>query len=87
MHRETSKDWANSLVLPTRFSVSTAVAIESGVLTKAARVEVVDSLATLMLTFTSRPTPHDFDVICRRLTAKYPKLKDLVDGGYVSFKV
>ena len=45
--------------------------MESGVLTKSARVGI----------HTSRPTPQD---LTRRLIEKYPKLRDTVDNGYVS---
>ena len=76
--------WVDVLVLPTRFSTATTMTIETGVLTKNARVEIVDSLATLILTHTSWPTPHEFTVICQRLTEKYPKLRDMLDNGYVS---
>ena len=86
-------DWAEGLALPTRFSTPTTKAIETGVPTKAietgvptksARVEIVHSVATLMLMHTSRPTPHDLDTISRRLIEKHPKLQDAVDKGYVS---
>ena len=83
-YREQKLDWADRLVLPTRFSTPTTKAIESGVLTKNSRVEIVDSLATFMLIHTSRPTPQDFTTISRRLIEKYPKLRDAVDNGYVS---
>lgn len=85
-YREPSLDWAEVLVLPSRFSTATTVAIETGVLTKSARNEIVDSLATLMLTYTSRPTSQDFTIICRRLMEKYPQLRDMIDEGYVSIK-
>ena len=77
-------DWAKDLALPTRFSTPTNKAIQTGVLTKSARVEIVHSVATLMLMHTSRPTPHDLDTISRRLVEKHPKLRDTVDKGYVS---
>ena len=77
-------DWAEHLTLPTRFSVETSGAIESGILTKKARVEIHNSIATLMLVYTSRPTSNDRDVVCRRLIQKYPTLKDSSLNGYVS---
>ncbi|CAI8031485.1 hypothetical protein GBAR_LOCUS17865, partial [Geodia barretti] len=76
-------DWAEGLALPTRFSTPTTKAIETGVLTKSARVEIVHSVATLMLMHTSRPTPHDLDTVSRRLIVKHPKLRDTVDKGYM----
>ena len=83
-YRTQNLDWADRLVLPTRFSTPTTKAMESGVLTKKARIEIVDSLATFMLIHTSRPTPQDFTTISKRLIEKYPKLRDTVDTGYVS---
>ena len=83
-HSESKSDWAQQLVLPSRFSAPTTNAIETGILTKCARVEVVHSLSTLILLHTCRPTPYDLDTISRRLIEKYPKLRDSVDKGYVS---
>lgn len=71
------------MALPVRFSSATSKAIETGILTKNSRVEIVHSLSTLILMHTSRPTPHDLDTISRRLVQKYPKLRDTVDSGYV----
>ena len=78
-------DWAEHLTLPARFSKETTEAIECGVLTRKARVEIHNSIATLMLVHTSRPTASDRDTVCRRLVQKFPTLKDGSDTGYVSF--
>ena len=82
---EPSLDWAEHLTLPTRFSKETTGAIESGILTKKARVEIHNAVATLMLVYTSQPTSNDQDVVCRRLIQKYPTLKDSSDSGCVSY--
>ena len=76
-------DWAEKISLPTRFSKATSDAIESGVLTRRARVEIHNALATLILVHTSRPNSNDRDVICRRLVNKFPALKDGSPSGYV----
>ena len=77
-------NWAEHLTNPSRFSKETSGAIVSGVLTKRARVEIHNSIATLMLVHTSRPTSSDCEVVCRCLVQKYPTLKDSSDTGYVS---
>ena len=84
---EPALDWAEHLTLPTRFSIETSGAIESGILTKKSRVEIHNSIATLMLVYTSRPTSNDRDITCRRLIQKYPTLKDSSDSGYVSYSL
>ena len=56
---EFDKSYAEKLAIPTRFSAETTACIKSGVLTKRSRDEIVNSLATLMLVHTSRPTPED----------------------------
>ena len=61
---EPENKWAKNLTLPTRFSKAKTGAIESGVLTRKAHVEIHNPLATLMLVYTSRPTPNDRGVIC-----------------------
>ena len=76
--------WPEHLTLPSCFSKERSEAIKSGVLTKRARVEIHNALATLMLVHTSRPTSNDRDIVCRRLVQKYPTLKDSSDTGYVS---
>ena len=81
---EPELNWAKHLTLPARFSKETTSAIESGLLTRKARVEVHNSVATLMLVYTSRPTTADRDVVCSRLIQKYPALKDSSPSGYVS---
>ena len=81
---EPPPDWAKHLTLPSRFSSG---AIESGILTKRARVEIHNSMVTLMLVHTSRPTSIDRDIVCRRLVQKYPTLKDSSDTGYVSLSI
>ena len=73
--------------MPSRFSTSTTKAVDTGILTKRARVEIVHSLSTLILLHTCRPTPYDLDTVSRRLIQKYPKLRDSVDKGYVSIDV
>ena len=78
------KDWAEQLSIPTRFSSDTTAAIKSGILSKRARDEIIQSLSTLILVYTNRPSPEDHTIVCRKLIQKYPTLKDKVDSGYVS---
>lgn len=82
--RSLALDWADKFSLPTRFSKATSEAIESGVLTRRARVEIHNALATLILVHTSRPDSNDRDIICRRLVTEFPALKDSSPSGYVS---
>lgn len=50
---EAELNWAKHLTLPSRFSKQTKMAIESRVLTRKAHVEIHNSVATLMLVYTS----------------------------------
>ena len=56
-------------------------------LTRKTRVEIHNSLATLILVHTSRPTSNDREIVCRRLIEKYPSLRDSFPSGYVSIFV
>lgn len=80
-------NWAETMAIPTRFSGETTSSIDSGVLSKRSRDEIVQSLSTHILVHTNRPLPDDFHTVCRRLVEKYPSLKDTVDNGYVRTKV
>ena len=71
-------------MLPVRFSAATNKVVETGVLTNKARIEIITALSTLMLVYTSRPTPSDLTTVSRRLVEKYPNLRDKVDNGFVS---
>ena len=77
-------DWARKFTIPVHFSKATSEAIKSGVMTRAARVEVNNSLSTLMMVHTMRPSPDDIRNVCQRLVETYPMLKDSSHNGYVS---
>lgn len=81
---EPVSDWAEQLTIPVRYSGGTNEAIKSGLMTRAARVEINNALATLMMVYTMRPSPDEMHTVCRRLVQKYPKLKDSSPTGYVS---
>lgn len=74
-------------MIPKRFSTETTTAIKSGKLNNKVRDEVINSLATLMMVYTIKPTPNDYNTICSRLIQTYPVLKDDADRGYVSYKL
>ena len=77
-------DWVEALVIPKRFSTETTAAIKSGKLNNKARDEVINSLATLMMVHTIKPTSSDYNTVCSKLVRVYPLLKDSADSGYVS---
>ena len=82
-----STSWAYNLSIPTRFSSATMESIETKVLTGKARDEIIASLSTVMLLYTTTPTSSDYNIICDRLVKKIPVLKDVVGSGYVSWCV
>ena len=77
-------DWADKVVIPSRFSIETMKALASGVPTGKARDEVVKALSTLILVYTIRPTSNDYNTICSKLIKRHPVLKDHVGSGFVS---
>ena len=84
---EPASDWAEQLMITVRFSGGTSEAVRSGLVTKAARIEINNSLATLMMVHTMCPTPTNLHTVCRRLVEKYPKLKDSSPIGSVSIRL
>lgn len=63
--------------------METMSSIKSGVPTRKARDEVINSLATLIMVHTLRPSPDDYSAVCKKLIQKHPILKDNIGSGYV----
>lgn len=79
-------DWAEKVTLPPRFSAGTTAAIETGILIPKHRDEIVNSVAHVMIAYTMKPSPNEYNTICRRLIQQYPTLTDnKSETGYVSF--
>ena len=85
--RQTSQDvlhsWIDS-VLPTKFSKRTSHALQTNVVTKAARIEIVENLAYRLYAITEYPTPAEYTEVSRELVSRYPVLSDTIGNGFVS---
>lgn len=80
-----ASQWHLSFEVPNNFSARTEEAISSGQITKRVRTEIVQSLSSLMLTYTKTPTGEQYNTICLKLIEKYPKLRDGIGStGFVS---
>ena len=62
-------------------------AIESGILGKSQRNEIISAMHSRMLQYKDFPTPFEYKKACERLVRKYPALVDKSGSGYVSFDV
>ena len=78
-------DWLSKLIIPTRFSKSTMKCIDVGILSSHARDEVINSLSTCIMLFTTSPTPEERKFVCKRLIDVHPSLKDSIGSGYVCY--
>ena len=79
-----SSDWHKTLQMPTGFSTRTMDCISTGIITHAARTEIVQTLATLIWTHTHYPSPDQYNVVCAKLVEVYPTLADDQEPGWVS---
>ena len=80
-----STQWHLSFEVPTAFSASTEHAIETGVLLKKHKIEIVQSLAMLIVVHTKNPNSEQYNKLCEKLILRHPTLKDdLGSSGYVS---
>lgn len=82
-----TENWLDSFEIPLQFSFKTKQAIETGVLTKVARVEVINAVATHLVQYTRTPTPHEYQTVCKKLIRRYPTLEDPIGNGYVSIQL
>lgn len=82
-----SAPWHKAFEIPEKSSFSRTVqgATESGVVCSRARREICQTLRTLMLQHTSRPTHEEYTEICSKLIQKYPKLHDGGTSGSVCY--
>lgn len=56
--------------------------LESGKsLLPAARDEIVDSLATMIMVHTDRPSSKEMEKVLQKLVSKFPVIADKVPGG------
>lgn len=81
--------WHISFKIPSlnAFSERSIDSIRTGVITKAVRTEVVQTITTLIANHTKRPLSEQYTHICSELVKTYPTLKDDAGNGYVSFRL
>ena len=81
-----SKDWAHTFEVPKRFSFKTMEAITTGIITKNARIEIINAMHTRMLQYVDYPTPEQYKIVCWKLVQKYTTLQDKIGTGIVSIE-
>ena len=85
-----SSDWHIQFTIPELrgFSQHVKDAVRTGVITARARREINLVLRTYMTAHTIRPTSEQYNTICKKLIAKFPKLKDTEGKSkYVSVQI
>lgn len=83
---QNAEQWHLHFQIPSHFSTRTEEAITRGLLTKGARIEIIQSIAAAMMVHTKNPTSIQYNLVCQKLIEKYPTLKDTIGTtGYVSF--
>lgn len=63
--------WLHKFTIPKRFSKKTIQAMERGVITKAVRIEIINSVAIQVLQHTTNPTPEEYTEVCVKLIETY----------------
>lgn len=59
-------------------------ALQRGVITRAARIDIVSAMHTVMMQYEPYPTSYIYQTACKRLLAKFPLIKDKTASGFVS---
>ena len=62
----------------------TTAALNNGVLTSAARNEIINALAKLIMVNTRYPSAKKLERLAEKLVIQHPTLRDSVGSGYVS---
>jgi len=82
-----SSDWHFQFTIPELHSFSQPVkdAVKTGLITAQARREINQVLRTYMTAHTIKPTSEQYNIVCRKLIVKFPKLQDTEGtSNYVS---
>lgn len=58
--------------------------VNKELLKKAAPIEIIRALHTMIMQHQAYPTPYEYRTAYRRLVEKHPALKDETASGYVS---
>ena len=81
-----TSDWLSTFVIPEHSTFSKFVhqAIDTGLVSSRARREIIQTLRTLVLQYTHRPTADQYNGVCLKLIQKYPCFRDEIGSGFVS---
>ena len=82
--KENAVHHGNSLVnyeIPKKYTMRTMEAIKSGQITKAVHSNII---ALQLFQHCTHPTSEEYTMVCVKLIATYPSLKDTIGNGYVS---
>ena len=84
--RPLDPDWYLNFSIPEKHTFLEAVqdSIDTGLVTPRAKRGLIQVLRTLILQHTKYPTREEYNIVCRRLVEKYPKLHDGGPSGCVS---
>ena len=79
-------DWHLSFAIPEKHTFFQAVqdSIETGLVTPRAKRGLIQVLRTLIIQHTKYPSRDEYNVVCKKLIEKYPKLHDGGQSGCVS---
>ena len=76
--------WLSQFNIP-EFSRKTMNNLSKGEIKRSTRVEIINSIAIQMWSYTHYPSSHEYTSVLYSLVEKYPVLKDKFGNGIVSY--
>lgn len=76
--------WERDFTVPKQYSGAVMAALTSGRVSTNVRSQIVQDVATKMLSYCKYPTREQYDVVALKLVTMYPILNDSMGVGWVS---
>ena len=77
-------DWEENFIVPKQYSGNVMAALTLGRVTSNIRAQIVQDVATKMLSYCKYPSPGQYERVAQKLVETFPVLKDSMGLGHVS---
>ena len=76
--------WEDDFTVPKQFSGVVMVALTTGRVSSNVRAQIIQDVATKMLSYCKYPTATQYETVAHKLISQFPMLKDSIGIGHVS---
>lgn len=78
-----AEGWEDDFTVPKQYSGTVMAALTNGCISSNVHSQIVQDVATKMLSFCKYPSPTQYETVAYKLVTSYPILKDSMGPGHV----